>query len=212
MFIYAWISGTLWHCIGWFVFKNGVSEDSVVRDVAILAQNGQWNDMSELMEFGIQIAQKNVNVVVENTVGHCEQIDMTRLILDKCVERYDRFGTSDDPLHYALRNNQPMIVEYLFEKGSKITEKNSEEILRVAVQSYKGNNIMEILDKCLKVNPDAIHEKNYVEDEAIHLALSENRDIKIVQCLLEHGANINAVGSGNRTSIMYANKDINKET
>ncbi len=58
MFIYAWITGPLWHCIGWFVFKNGVREKSVVRDVGILAQNRQWNDISELIEFGISIRQK----------------------------------------------------------------------------------------------------------------------------------------------------------
>eukprot|EP01084_Bolivina_argentea_P297915 513315_1 len=72
---------------------QGFREKSVVRDVAILAQNGQWNDLCHLVEFGIQITQKNVKVVVENTVRYCEEIDVTVLILDKCVEIYDSFGT-----------------------------------------------------------------------------------------------------------------------
>eukprot|EP01084_Bolivina_argentea_P037025 68450_1 len=74
-------------------------------------------------------------------------------------------------------------------------------ILRGAVEYYKGNNIMEIMDKCLKG-----------DNEAIHFALRENRDIKFVQYLLENGANINAVGYDNKTPIMRANKNINKET
>eukprot|EP01084_Bolivina_argentea_P081323 147267_1 len=85
-------------------------------------------------------------------------------------------------LCYALEYNKPMVVKYLFENGSKITEENAGKILRVAVDSYKGNNIMEIMDKCLQANPDAIHEK-FGTNEAIHVALRENRDIKIVQYL-----------------------------
>ncbi len=41
-------------------------------------------------------------------------------ILGKCKLG---FGTTDDPLIYALAGNKARTAQYLFEKGSKITEK-----------------------------------------------------------------------------------------
>eukprot|EP01084_Bolivina_argentea_P037020 68445_1 len=139
-------------------------------------------------------------------------------IMDKCLKVnpnaiHEKDSGNDEPIHLALCENRDIkIVEYLFEKGSKITKENAGKIFRGAVQYYKGNNIMEIMDKCLKVNPDAIHAKDANKEEPIHLAIINYRDIKIVQYLFENGVNINAVGYDNRTPIMYANKDINKET
>ncbi len=66
------------------------------------------------------IITKNEKVVVENTAKYCEQTDVTMSILEKCKWE---FGATDDPLSYALEGNNARNVQYLFEKGSKITEK-----------------------------------------------------------------------------------------
>ncbi len=69
-----------------------------------------------------------------------------------------------------------------------VSNKNAGEIFNVAFNNYKGNDVMEIMDKCLKENRNAIHEKGSHEQEPIRLAVLHNRDIKIVQYLLENGA------------------------
>eukprot|EP01084_Bolivina_argentea_P119924 212612_1 len=123
-----------------------------------------------LFEKGSKITKENAEKILNVAVEYYKGNNIME-IMDKCVERYDRFGTSDDPLYYALLNNQPMIVEYLFEKGSKITKENAEKILNVAVEHYEANNIMEIMDKCLKVNHDAIHDRFGTRNDPLYYAL-----------------------------------------
>ncbi len=58
MFIYAWITGPLWHCIGLFVAAIGFRGESVVRDLAVLAESKAFDEILELLEFGTPITQK----------------------------------------------------------------------------------------------------------------------------------------------------------
>ncbi len=68
---------------------------------------------------------KNEKVVMEYTVKYCKQTNVAASILDKCGNFYNVNGKNDDEeLYDALKGNYyPVYVEYLLNKGSKITEK-----------------------------------------------------------------------------------------
>ena len=108
-------------------------------------------------------------------------------------------------LHYAIKNNQPVIVEYLLEKGANIELLFEEQTpLMYAVKMQH----LEIADILIRHGAD-VNTLN-VEQESALFFCAKYGDLEILKFLIANGANPKIKDSKGRTAVDYALKHENK--
>merc|ERR1712130_319406 len=56
MFIYGWMSGPIWHYIGWYLYKNGIDKyRAISRDLETMYYTRNFSEIIELAEFGVSM-------------------------------------------------------------------------------------------------------------------------------------------------------------
>jgi hypothetical protein len=108
-------------------------------------------------------------------------------------------------LHYAIKNNQPQIVEFLLKKGANIEQVFDEQTPLMYAIKLQNNEISDILVKH-GANVNTLN----VEQECALFYCAKYGNLETLKFLIANGANPQIKDSKGRTAIDYALKHENK--
>uniref|UniRef100_A0A7S0TU17 Ankyrin repeat protein n=2 Tax=Hemiselmis andersenii TaxID=464988 RepID=A0A7S0TU17_HEMAN len=119
----------------------------------------------------------------------------------KCIAECDvEFNCTNiegfTPLHYAAGEGNLQIVRYLVENCEAETEIPDNLGLTPGFCAVlQGRH--EVSEYLLSSNPDGVHARNMSSDTMLHCALKANAPKALVKLLIDHGADLSAVGADN---------------
>jgi len=185
------------HCVA---LEDGTANSLLIEngDYYAVNSNGKKNPVYPMLT-------KNEVVKVFTAIRENNLSDVKQFLLNG--NKINKFYSSRQYtlLHYAVKNNQPAIVEFLLEKGANIEQLYEEQTpLMFAVKLQH----LEIADILIRYGVD-VNTLN-VEQESALFFCAKNGDLEILKFLIANGANPKIKDSKGRTAVDYALKHENK--
>ncbi|KAG6623385.1 ankyrin-like protein [Phytophthora cinnamomi] len=112
-------------------------------------------------------------------------------------------GSGIPPLYLACARGQEVVVQTLLEKGAKCTAvgPSGETPLHIAAQE----NQLACVELLLEVGKVPVDDVTHDRCTALHLA-SQRGNTAVAACLLDHGANVDAMTVGNESPLLKASR------
>ncbi|MCH5283516.1 MAG: ankyrin repeat domain-containing protein [Treponema sp.] len=171
----------------------------------IAIKNNDKNIISLLLERGANIEYKDrygctplLNAVENGNV------DMASFLLDKGANINCCDSRSRTALDLAIEKEDVELISFLLERGADIGD--SESSLKAALDFAIKNDNADILSFLAE---QAVHKDVYIEDKPFLFFAMENDYKKLVELLIEKGANIECRGKYENTPLLIAAHDGN---
>merc|ERR1712228_863089 len=127
MFVYSWISGPIWHCIGLYLLQNdGIEGNPSCRDLETMHKSENYSEILELAEFGLPMTSDNQEWILKACI--CELNEYSRDFVEKIIKKSGtseaEFIDDDELLHFAVQTNKIKAMKYLIDKGCDVNKKD----------------------------------------------------------------------------------------
>jgi len=161
MFIYGWISGPIWHCIGWYLYKNGIDKYSAIsRDVETMYKSRNYSEIIELAEFGVPMTSNNQYYIFKACVREFNEYsrDLMEKIIKESGNNAAKVIDDNELLYLAVLKDQIKAIKYLIDNGCDVNKKNTEYYDRTPLMCINSKNAFDILIKKDDINKFALDE------------------------------------------------------
>ncbi|KAF4317783.1 hypothetical protein BBO99_00007806 [Phytophthora kernoviae] len=125
------------------------------------------------------------------------------LLIKMGADVHAQDGSGIPPLYLACARGQEVVVQALLEKGAKCTSvgPSGETALHIAAQE----NQLACVKLLLEVGKVSVDDVTHDRCTALHLA-SQRGNTAVAACLLDHGANVDAMTVGNESPLLKASR------
>ncbi len=187
-----------------FLMDSGVNFDGRIYSYFIEAvKSRNINMVNLIMKFG-----KNKRIDFVKKYGHKalleaidgNDIDMVKKLMENGVSvNANNVDTKDNPLTLAIMRGNVEIAKILMEKGARhnISSSNIGKILNHLIAKNHTEMVKFLID-----NGTYIDSRYRTRTPLMTAAAMKNTDL--VEYLLEHGANVNAIDSSGNSALIYA--------
>ncbi|KAF4041785.1 Ankyrin repeats (3 copies) [Phytophthora infestans] len=188
--------------------KNTVSKQNVVKcafdavnlpDYRLIKCLTKMYDLRLLLEARDKTSQSSLlHAAVKN--GSAKTV---LLLIKMGADVHARDGSGIPPLYLACARGQEVVVQSLLEKGAKCTAvgPGGETPLHIAAQE----NQLACVKLLLEVGKVPVDGVTHDRCTALHLA-SQRGNTAVAACLLDHGANVDAMTADNESPLLKASR------
>lgn len=157
-----------------------------------LKRQEQWEQLSK--------KHKLLATMLKVGIDQNARIKKIQKVLDEGadVNIQDHNYNDNTPLHIAIQNNEPQVVEFLLKRGADAQIKNRQGALPVMLALKRGQKAAEMVTILMQALPESLRPDIVLFAALLRKGITQQERIMAIQNALDQGAHINAQDSSDQ--------------